>query len=571
MKFHSHNGPRRSLLLAALATLIALAFGVTPSPADAALGPDQLALVVNKNVPASRELAEFYAQKRGVPAGRIIELDVPFPDEEIPYGRYNDHVVPAVRSFLKNNGLRDKVTCLVTFYGVPLRVGRRAAGPPEHEQLKIVQGEMEKARAELQAVVAQAEALAKELDPLFKPGEGNDAPQVAKRAGDALTAAVRAVIAMAPGEPRSAAAAKLVPLFEQLMGDAEATQRLAAPELKHLVPERVTPEQVDRSRRQAGEQARQFNALKAAPPSPQNFAAMRSIVREHFGLFRYNELLTGQYAAYETTETESALDSELSLLWWENNYPRYRWQMNALYHRIVSVPPGTAPTLMVMRLDGPTEDAVDRIILSSLKVEGEGLKGRVVLDGRGIRAEDGYGRYDASIRSLAGLLRSRTNVELTFDDNDPVIQPGPDAPKDVAVYCGWYSLRTYVPAFTFAEGAVGFHVASSELVSLRGPDEKGWVRNLIDNGVVASLGPVAEPYLHSFPPADEFFPLLMTGELTLAEVYWKTNPLTSWMNTCVGDPLYRPFKANPALRRTDLPERLKQALPANTQAPAPPK
>ena len=568
MKFHSHNGRRRSFLAAAIAALTALVFAVAPAPADAALRPDQLALVVNKNVPASRELAEFYAQKRGVPAGRIIELDVPFPDEEIPFARYNDYVVPAVRSFLKNNGLRDKVTCLVTFYGVPLRVGRRSAGPPEHEQLKIVQGEMEKARAELQSAVAQAEALAKELNPLFKPGEGNEAAQVAKRAGDALTAAVRAAIALPPGEPRSAAAVRLVPLFEKLMGDAEATQRLAAPELKDLVPERVTPEQIERSRRRAGEQARQFNALKAAPPSPQNFAAMRSIVREHFGLFRYIELLNGQYAAYETNETESALDSELSLLWWENNYPRYRWQMNALYHRIVNVPRGTAPTLMVMRLDGPTEESVDRIILSSLKVEGEGLKGRVVLDGRGIRANDGYGRYDASIRSLAGLLRSRTDLELTFDDTEPLIQPGPEAPKDVAIYCGWYSLRNYVPAFTFAEGAVGFHVASLELVSLRGLDEKGWVRNLIDNGVAASLGAVAEPYLHAFPPADEFFPLLMTGELTLAEVYWKTNPLTSWMNTCIGDPLYRPFKVNPALRRTDLPERLRQALPATAAAPA---
>src|SRR5688500_1793464 len=241
MKFHSYNGPRRTLLPAAFATLSALVFAVTPAPADAALGPDQLALVVNKNVPASRELAEFYAQKRGVPAGRIIELDVPFPDEEIPHARYNAHVVPAVRSFLKNNGLRDKVTCLVTFYGVPLRVGRRSAGPPEHEQMKIVQGEMEKARAELQAAVAQAEALAKELDPLFKPGEGNDAPQVAKRAGDALTAAVRAAMTMPPGEPRSAAAARLVPLFEALMGDAEATQPLAEPERKHAVPEREPP------------------------------------------------------------------------------------------------------------------------------------------------------------------------------------------------------------------------------------------------------------------------------------------------------------------------------------------
>ena len=122
------------------------------------------------------------------------------------------------------------------------------------------------------------------------------------------------------------------------------------------------------------------------------------------------------------------------------------------------------------------------------------------------------------------------------------------------------------------EGAIGFHVASSELVSLRTPNERGWVHGLINDGVVGTLGPVAEPYLHSFPPADEFFPLLMTGELTLAEVYWKTNPLTSWMNACIGDPLYRPYKVNPPLKVTDLPEELRAALgkPAAALA-APPK
>ena len=48
------------------------------------------------------------------------------------------------------------------------------------------------------------------------------------------------------------------------------------------------------------------------------------------------------------------------------------------------------------------------------------------------------------------------------------------------------------------------------------------MRGLLIDGVVGTLGPVAEPYLQSFPTADEFFPLLLTGKLTLAEVYWRT-------------------------------------------------
>jgi uncharacterized protein (TIGR03790 family) len=554
------NGCRRYFPLRAfVAAMMLVVLGASALPASA-LEPDQLALVVNANVPASRQLAEFYAQRRGIPAGRIIALDLPFPDEEIPYARYDQDIVPAVRKFLRDNGLKDKVTCLVTFWGVPLRIGRRVAGPAENEQLRTVQAELEKSKADLLAAVGQAEELAKGLDATFKPGQGNESAQLAKRAGDALTVTVRAAVSLPPGRQRSESASRLFTLLGRLSGDVEATQRMSAPELAGISPELVTPEYVGRMRRQGEEWLRELRELQSKPPTPQTHAAMRVLVREHFGLFRYIELLAGQYAMHETKETEAAFDSELSLVWWENSYPRYRWQANTLNHKLVSLPPGTPPTLMVTRLDGPTEDSVDRIIQSSLKAERDGLKGQVVLDGRGLRGPDGYGRFDSTIRNLAELLKSKTKLQVTFDDQDPLIQPGPSAPKDVAIYCGWYSLRNYVRAFKFSEGAVGYHVASLELVSLRTPNEKGWVVGLLNDGVAATLGAVAEPYLQAFPPVEEFFPLLMTGKLTLAEVYWKTIAVTSWMNTCIGDPLYNPYKNNPAIKVEDLPERLRAAV-----------
>jgi hypothetical protein len=109
----------------------------------------------------------------------------------------------------------------------------------------------------------------------------------------------------------------------------------------------------------------------------------------------------------------------------------------------------------------------------------------------------------------------------------------------------------------FVPGAVGYHIASYELTSLRDPTNTGWGRGLIGDGVVATVGPVSEPLLHAFPAPDDFFPLLLTGKLTLAEVYWRTCPLTSWKMCALGDPLYTPFKRDPALRIDDLPERLR--------------
>ena len=406
-----------------------------------ALEPDQVALVVNSRVPASRELAEFYAGKRGIPEGRIIAVDLPFPDEDMTAAMYDQKVVPAVRSFLSDNGLKVKVTCLVTFWGVPLRIARRPAGPGEAEQLAIVQAEMERTRAELSETIERADALAKELNPRFAPAAGKDPAQFVRRAGDALSAVASAALGMPPGRPRDAAVERMVILFEKLMGAAEAAQRLSGPELSRVVtPDDVAPERLARLRQQAADRAKEFAELKASAPSPQTLAAMRTLVREHFGLFRYYELLTSQYATVESKETEAAFDSELSMLWWDH-YPRHRWQNNPLNHRVRGVSAGTPPTLMVTRLDGPTEQSVDRIILSSLKAETEGLKGQVVIDARGMKGDDGYGRYDATLRRLAGLLQTRPAVRVTFDDTQALFQPGPNAPRGVALYCGWYSLR----------------------------------------------------------------------------------------------------------------------------------
>ena len=79
---------------------------------------------------------------------------------------------------------------------------------------------------------------------------------------------------------------------------------------------------------------------------------------------------------------------------------------------------------------------------------------------------------------------------------------------------------------------------------------------MIQNGVVATVAGVDEPYLGAFPLPEEFFPLLMTGKYTLAECYWRTTPMSSWRLTLIGNPLYNPYHANPPLRLSDLPKGL---------------
>ena len=79
----------RSLLLPLLAILALSRPGL-------ALEPKEVFLLVNKNLPASKEVAEHYCQKRGVPLDNIILLDVP-TSEDIGRQAYNNNIVAPVR------------------------------------------------------------------------------------------------------------------------------------------------------------------------------------------------------------------------------------------------------------------------------------------------------------------------------------------------------------------------------------------------------------------------------------------------------------------------------------------
>ena len=127
-----------------------------------------------------------------------------------------------------------------------------------------------------------------------------------------------------------------------------------------------------------------------------------------------------------------------------------------------------------------------------------------------------------------------------------------DVAKGVALYCGWYSHANFVDCCEYVPGAIAWHLASSEAVTLRDGNSKVWCPNLLKKGVCATLGPVSEPYTIGFPKPAEFFGLIATGEYTLVECYARTMLFCSWMTVLVGDPLYTPFKGAGKLKVSDV-------------------
>jgi uncharacterized protein (TIGR03790 family) len=524
---------------------------VTAQAADSSpLGPENLALLYNLNSETSKQLAEHYAKQRGVPVDQILGLDLPLVDT-LPRAHYEQGVVPAVRRALAQTWKDKPICCLVTFYDVPIRIGTRHPSPEETAEIDGLSRMLDR----------QLLAYSQALDELDKVGQSNPpVPQTPKldrakepvqflndRYQRAVANASRRLSQIEPPEGQKVPGQTLWALIERIEGGTGIVGRMRPNE--NASPSDIQRYQMARDRL-ATLQRELSTLLKADLVSPEHVRA-RELTQTVFGVKGVVELIDLDLKLLNGDHSLSAFDSELSLVLWDR-YPLYQWVPNSCYvdrsSQIRASLNGRLPqkTLMVSRLDGPSPKIVRQMIDDAVAVEQQGLRGGVYLDARGLKKRDGYLEYDANLISLAIMLRKDTDLEVALDNKADVFSPG--SCPNTALYVGWYSLAKYVPAFEFVRGAVGYHIASSEAVSLRDGTREYWCKGLLADGVVATLGPVSEPYLAAFPLPLDFTGLLLTGQYSLVECYYYTKKFNSWMMMLLGDPLYRPFAKTPHLK-----------------------
>jgi len=518
---------------------------ISVSIARADLTADQLLLITNKNDPYSGQLADLYAQLRHVPAGQTVALDLP-DQEEMPAATYDTAVLVPLRQFITDHDLQDKIKCLVTFYGVPFRIGNMILSADDQAELAQLKKDQADVLAKAAPIVADLEKVAEADDPTFKPAVDQTESGLDQRADAAVKIIGASIDQTIDPQAHAAALAQLNGFFVKLGGQAQVDAEEGSAPADH---------------EQALQNRQEFRRLESTPWDPAARAALRKLASDNMGLLGYSRVLTLQIAYLGDNDnkfgTGAATDNELALLWW-GTYPRAGWRVNPFHYGQQQTNP---PAIMVMRLDGPNPSDVQRIIRESIDVENTGLQGCIAIDARGLvpggtGPNSAYADFDEKLRHLAAILRDKTQLKVVLDNRPEMFAP--HSVNDVALYVGWYSPNNYVPVCNFNPGAVGYHIASFEMVHLHGYSS-GWVHGLIGSGCDATLGPVAEPYLAAFPNPDDFFPLLLTGKYTMAEVYWKTTPMTSWMISFIGDPLYTPYKLHPAMKLEDLPDQL---LPA---------
>ncbi len=528
------------------------------SPLLGQLRPNELVLVYNNSSTDSVELADHYAEVRQVPRNRMLGLPMPL-EESINADAY-DELAGRIRAFVESLPNGEKARCLVTFHGVPLKVEDRVPTEIEKQRRQALETLREKTRDHLLRLFGQmAKAAGKE--PQAAEAEQLDSQELAARYQD-LRKQLITRAELLDEKRRAQANQELLAYVEQAEGVPAALSLVRSSVERansgnasgQRLPVEMS-ERFDAAEEQSRRVESQLAEIRAEGPMSDRYMQALSLLPRWRGLLGLYRWLDDDITSLTGKDSHAAFDSELSLVLW-NAYSAYRSQPNLLNTRVAAKAQWKDPpeTLMVARIDAPTAAIARRMIDDAVAVEQTGLTGRCYIDARGLEGTDLYARFDWDLLDLAEMVRSRTKIPVRVDTAEGVFPSG--SCEDAALYCGWYSVEKYVPAFRFRPGAVGFHVASFELSSLRSTDKDYWCAGLLKDGVAATLGATSEPYLTAFPRPSRFFGLLLTGRYTLVECFYLSKPFNSWQLALIGDPLYRPFARNPHLTLSDLEAQL---------------
>ncbi len=537
--------------------LATLFFGLfTVSSARAALLPAEIGIIAVKDNRESRAVAAYYAKVRSIPTDNILELQVP-AQADLSRTQWATQVRPEIQKWLSEKDRAQKLKCLVTVWDVPLKISAEEGTGGMKAVVEYLTAERARRMEVLNGFFKSLQSLGASAPEKPMLPLAADAPlQDVQSALDQLfVAAQTAVGKLEDQAQRERAVRQLQTIYFRAVGLNGMAQSLGRQvEANPENPQARTEFDVTRGRTVGLREGRV--AMEGLAFSLEREPQLLALIQMSDGMLGSLAWIDEVREILQKNETYASFDSELSVVMWPD-YQLVRWQPNFLHYRYDDSPIREfKKVFMVSRIEAPTLKRTREIIDEAVKAEETGLEGKIYLDARGIATlEDrvppgSYPDYDQSVLKAADLLKKQSTMEVVLDTAQEVFQP--NAAPDAAIYCGWYSLSNYVDAFTWKPGAIGYHMASGEATTLRTPESQVWCKRMLEDGVTATLGPTAEPYISAFPKPNEFLPLLLSGKYTLAEAYYRCQPHTSWTMTLIGDPLYNPFAKKPALKMEGL-------------------
>ncbi len=527
-----------------------------------ALTPNQVAVIINGNIPGSWQVGRYYLKARHIPATHLIVLNLTNHNvDDVSAQYYMLRIANAIKGILVERHLKKQIKCLVTTYGIPLRVGPPMPTVRQMRELQKVQRDLAHCATELRHGLAAMQVLAPDgaasatAPAATAPAPRNEPAYAQRELALFRTVANAAILRYQKLPPalRQKQSSEFIKLLKIFFGPGglAAMMHVRGDSLKAMARQ----EALNSERAMVQSQLQTYRQLARHRDRAVNRHKMRQLQLRIFGLTGLTAQLLSDQSYLSQHGRRTALDNDLMMLWYHAK-PPILWHSNPdylpLWHES-SLMDGSPQAIMVSRLDGLTPEMVIGMIQSSIDVQRHGLRGVAYFDARGLHGKDAYSLFDHDIRVTARYIKKNAAIHVVLNDTPALLQ-AKNCPR-AALYCGWYSVHHYVDSCQWLPGCVGYHVASFELTTLHNPADTGWCINMLKHGVVGTLGAVAEPYLQAFPRPSQFFPLLLSGQFTQAEVYFLTTPQVGWRIAYVGDPLYNPFKHDPRIAPAQLKKR----------------
>jgi len=220
-----------------------------------------------------------------------------------------------------------------------------------------------------------------------------------------------------------------------------------------------------------------------------------------------------------------SLDSMLMDLFGRYTWGRVMGTPSPVYGKELQHDPSLG-VYLVSRLDGPTPEIamglVDKAIEAEKKVSR--LSGRAFFN-KGDFGHDGV------------KAAERNNVPVLFESmlytKENLI------PDDIIWYFGTGHAYRKIRKTPWPVGAVAGFLKSDTLAQIHDPRPRYWVQGFLEEGVTATYGAVAEPYVQGYTRGDILLDRFWTGKYNFAESYAMATPTLRWVMCAIGDPLYK--------------------------------
>lgn len=210
--------------------------------------------------------------------------------------------------------------------------------------------------------------------------------------------------------------------------------------------------------------------------------------------------------------------------------------------------------LVTSRIDGPTVDIaksiVDQVIYAE-RYPSVITPNSMVIDNRGLKPDLYNGLYSEAERYIgtAAMVARFNSVPLKHDTQEAMFAE--HSIDNAQYFYGWYSFWNFKDLFVqyLEPGSIAGHLGSLGFYRIYNTGDNNWGVHLLERGATIVYGPLVEPYSTTFPVGGILYSRLLRG-FTAGEAYWCATNTLRWRMMIVGDPLYNPYAAVPAVDST---------------------